>query len=316
MNAFKVLNGGPQTTVQDTGRPALRRYGIPSSGAMDQFSHRVANRLAANPENAATLEIMLFGFTVEAMTSLTLAIAGGDLGARLNDQPAPLWTPIGIKPGDRLSFTGLQSGCRAYLAVGGGFGAPEFLGSRSTFLKGHIGSAIKTGDLLSAGQSGNASAPLRPALPEPLRRPLPPSYTIRVILGPQTEAFTARGLETFLHSSYAVSPRSDRQGIRTEGPAIETVKGPDIITDPTPLGAIQVPGDGRPIILHRDGQVTGGYAKIATVISADLDWFGQMMAGDALRFQAVTRDEALGLARQYRQRLSAVAEWLGNPSRA
>jgi allophanate hydrolase subunit 2 len=143
------------------------------------------------------------------------------------------------------------------------------------------------------------------------RPAFPAQRTVRVTLGAQAEAFTARGRETFQDSVYTISPRSDRQGFRTDGPPIEFVKGPDIISDPTPLGAIQVPGDGKPIILHRDGQVTGGYAKIATVASAELDKFGQMMPGDALRFQVVSREEALTLAAQARRRLNVITAFLG-----
>jgi allophanate hydrolase subunit 2 len=136
-----------------------------------------------------------------------------------------------------------------------------------------------------------------------MRPPLSSESVIRVILGPQAEAFTAKGVETFLGNEYRISPKSDRQGFRTEGPPVETIRGSDIITDPTPLGAVQVPGDGQPIILLRDGQVTGGYAKIATVISADLDKFGQMSPGDKVRFQAVTREEALHASREARRNL-------------
>ena len=306
MNAFRVIDGGPLTTVQDAGRPGLRRYGIPASGAMDQFAYRVANLLAGNPETAPALEVMFPGLALEALADVTIAIAGADLDAHIGDRPAPTWAAVRLPPGVRLEFRSLKSGCRAYVAAAGGFEAPAFLGSRSTFLKGRIGAAVQAGDVLAV-PSAPPSPPTLASLPPELMRPLPTPFTIRVIPGPQAGHFTARGTATFLESEYTVSPKSDRQGIRTEGPAIETVRGSDIITDPTPLGAVQVPGDGQPIILLRDGQSTGGYAKIGVVISADLDWFGQMVAGDALRFQAVTRDEALAIARDCRQRLDAIA---------
>ncbi len=305
MHAFRVIDAGPLTTVQDAGRPGLRRYGIPPSGAMDQFAYRVANLLAGNPEDAPALEAMFPGLALEALADTTVSVTGADLDAHIDNRPAPLWAAVRLSRGSRLELRSLRSGCRAYVAAAGGFEAPRLLGSRSTFLKGRIGSPVQTGDGLEA-----AAAPTHPpcrALPADLMRPLPATYAIRVILGPQTDYFTERGLATFQRTEYTVSPKSDRQGVRTEGQPIETVKGSDIITDPTPLGAVQVPGDGQPIILLRDGQSTGGYAKIATVISADLDWFGQMVAGDTLRFCAVTRDEALESARGYRGRLDLIA---------
>jgi biotin-dependent carboxylase-like uncharacterized protein len=277
---------------------------------MDQFSYRIANVLVGNAPHLAALEVTLQGLVVEVLTELVVAITGGDLGAHVNDQPAPLWTTLTLARGDRLTFKKRASGCRAYLAVRGGFEAEEFLGSKSTFPKGRMGAPLNANDVLSVGGFRSRTAVPRRTLPAHLRPALSSQHTVRVILGPQTDRFTSRGLDTFLHSTYSLSPRSDRQGFRTEGPPIEHANGPDIISDPTPLGAIQVPGDGKPIILHRDGQVTGGYAKIGTVIAADLDGFGQMIPGDSLRFQAVTREEALALVGQVRQELNVLAAML------
>jgi len=306
LKAFLIHKPGPLTTIQDAGRAGLRRYGIPPSGAMDQFSYRVANVLVGNPSGAAALEITLAGLALEALTPILVAITGADLGAQRNDRAAPLWTTWTMERGDRLSFPKRVSGCRAYLAVRGGFDAPEFLGSRSTFLKGRMGQPLKANETLSAGGFLPPAGALRRALPRHLRPAWSSQHAVRVILGPQTASFTQRGLETFLGSAYSISPRSDRQGFRTEGPPIEHVGGPDIISDPTPLGAIQVPGDGKPIVLHRDGQVTGGYAKIAKVIAADLDQFAQMMPGEALRFRSVTREEALALRTQAEQQTNVI----------
>lgn len=306
MKTFLIRKPGSYTTVQDAGRPGLRRYGIPASGAMDQFSYRIANALVGNQPEAAAIEVTMQGLVVEALMRTVVAITGGDLSAHLNDQPAPLWTAFTMEQGDRLSFKKRVSGCRAYLAVRGGFDATQFLGSKSTFPKGRMGTPLKENDTLSVGRFLRRSAAPRRTLPPQFRPPLSLQSTIRVILGPQTDYFTQRGIDTFLQSVYSISPRSDRQGFRTEGPPIEIAMGPDIITDPTPVGAVQVPGDGKPIILHRDGQVTGGYAKIAKVITADLDKFGQMMPGDSLRFEAVDREQALTLAYQARQQLNVI----------
>lgn len=302
---FRVVKAGPLTLFQDAGRPGFRRYGVPVSGAMDQFAYRAANWLVGNAEGAVTLEVLLHGLTLDALRAATVAVTGADLGLEVDGQAAPCWRTLRVAAGARLRFAGRRSGCRAYLAVGGGgFEAPRYLGSASTFVKGRMGSAVRTGDVLFAGaEVGEVSRDRvvreenRPVLEQPQR--------VRVILGPQDGCFSRRGIQTFLESPYRISAHSDRQGFRTEGPAIEIVRGPGIISDPTPLGAVQVPGDGRPIVLQRDGQVTGGYAKIAKVAAADLDWFGRLMPGEEIRFEAVTREEAMDLAREYRMRLEA-----------
>lgn len=296
MEAFRVRKAGPLTTVQDAGRDGLRRFGVPISGAMDQFAYRTGNQLVENPLGAASLEITLNGLTLEAISTVEIAITGADLEPTVDGQAAPRWETFELRAGQLLRFGRRIRGCRAYLAVRGGIAAPVYLGSRSTFVKGQMGAPIATGDILSVAET-------LPALgrthiwPRERRRPIPDEFTIRVTAGPQQDCFTPAGLMTFFSSEYRIHPNSDRQGIRTEGPVIEIASGPGIISDPTPLGSIQVPGDGRPIILHRDGQSTGGYAKIARVIARDLDWFAQMTPGDRLRFSLVSRAEALEIAR-------------------
>lgn len=269
---------------------------------MDQFACQMANLLVGNSPEAAALETLLQGLSLEAMAPTVVAVTGGDLTAELNETPLPLWTSIALQPGDHLTFKRRAAGCRAYVAIRGGLATTEFLGSKSTFAKGGMGTPLQANETLPVYESTPPPHSFRRQLPPAMCPPLASETIIRVILGPQQDAFTTKGQETFLGSEYRISPKSDRQGFRTEGPAVETVRGSDIITDPTPLGAIQVPGDGQPIILLRDGQVTGGYAKIATVVSADMDKFGQLSPGDKIRFHPVTRDEALAASRE-RQRL-------------
>lgn len=305
--SLRVLNPGSQTTVQDGGRPGLRRYGIPSSGAMDQLSLQLGNLLVGNALHAAGLETLLQGLRLEAIAPLCIALTGGDLSAELNGQPVPCWTTLTMNRGDELAFKRRVTGCRATLAVRGGIAVPEFLGSRSMFTKGRMGQPVRAGDLLPVGECSPRKTFLRKMLPPHLRPSLGTSYQVRVIPGPQTEYFTRSGIETFFGAEYRISPKSDRQGFRTSGPPVETLRGSDIITDPTPLGAVQIPGDGQPIILLRDGQVTGGYAKIATVIATDLDLFGRMASGDTVRFVSVTRDEALAAAEEQRSLLNYLA---------
>jgi biotin-dependent carboxylase-like uncharacterized protein len=303
MSELVVIKPGALATIQDAGRAGLRRYGIPPSGAMDQFSYRIGNILVGNDPGAASIEVTLQGLILEARGAMSVVITGGDSGAHMNDQPAPMWTSLRLHKGDRINFKRRVTGCRAYVAVSGGIDAPELLGSRSTFAKGRMGAPLRENDVLKIGRGREVGDR---ALPVELRPTFPSRAPVRVILGPQHERFTRRGLQVFIQSTYRMSPNSDRQGIRTDGPAIEAVSGYDIISDPTPLGAVQVPGDGKPIILHRDGQVTGGYAKIATVISTDLDKFGQMAPGDPVRFDVVTREQALSIARAKVEEMAAI----------
>lgn len=302
MELFRVRKAGPLTAIQDAGRPALRRYGVPPSGAMDQFSYAVGNLLVGNPPGAASLEITLNGLALEVSATAEVAVTGADLDPLVDGQPAPQWETFELRAGQLLRFARRNQGCRAYLAVRGGFAAPLYLGSRSTFVKGRMGAPIASGDVLSRAE---LLSPLGRThiWPRSQRRPIPDAFEIRVTPGPQQDCFTPAGLLTFSSSVYRVHPNSDRQGIRTEGPPIEIATGPGIISDPTPTGSIQVPGDGRPIILHRDGQSTGGYAKIGRVITADLDWFGQMVPGAEIRFQPVSVEAALAALREERSRL-------------
>ncbi len=295
MQVFLVRKPGPFTSVQDAGRTGWRRFGIPPSGALDQFAFRAANLLAGNAPDAAVLEITLPGLVLEALAPQVAAVTGADLDARINGAAAPQWTAFSLRRGDVLTFRQRRQGCRAYLAVAGGLDTAVWLGSRSTFAAGKMGSPLRAGDVLESFPPGPDARPGRRVSLSCL--PASPAiHRIRVTLGPQDGWFTRRGLQTFLGSVYRLSPQSGRQGFRTEGPVIEAARQADLISDPTPLGAVQVPGDGKPIVLHRDGQSTGGYPKIARVISADLDWFARMMPGDALRFEAVSREEALRLA--------------------
>jgi antagonist of KipI len=271
------------------------KYGIPPSGAMDQRSFFIANLLLRNPDNAAALETTLQGLKLEALTKIAISITGADLDPLLNEQPAPQWTPFAVKGGDILHFRKRKGGFRAYVAVQGGLDVPEVLGSRSTYIRGRIGAILREGDTLStcpfiSGAWGNGLT-----LPQEYRPDFDRSDPIRVLMGPQDDYFTPCGIETFLSSAYRISSQCDRQAFRTQGPAIEIAKGPDIISDPIPLGAVQVTGDGRPVILLRDAQATGGYAKIAIVARVEMDFLGQMVPGDTIRFQRIDRQRALDL---------------------
>jgi biotin-dependent carboxylase-like uncharacterized protein len=213
-----------------------------------------------------------------------------------------MWQAVSIKRGDRISFQARKVGFRAFLAVRGGFDGPKFLNSRSVFARGLMGNPLKVGDTLETEGDGLRPPYLKP-LPADLIPILSDKKPLRVLLGPQEDRFTSQGLETFLSSEYTVSSQSDRMGYRLEGPKIEHVKGADIISESIARGAIQVPGDGMPIIMLWDAQVSGGYTKIANIISADLDRLAQVFPGESLYFKSVTLEEAHQALREERARL-------------
>ncbi|MBM4330924.1 MAG: biotin-dependent carboxyltransferase [Deltaproteobacteria bacterium] len=291
MRAFEVLNPGAFTTIQDLGRPGYMKYGIPASGIADRFSGQVANLLVGNPPGAALLEVTLFRLELLALNDLVIAVTGGNLSPTVNRDPLPMWQALPIQKGDRVAFRARKKGFRAYLTVQGGFSGQEFLGSRSVFVRGIMGTPLQAGNILEFEDPEGKSIP-QGNFPQEMI----PSFSIlnplRVILGPQEERFSPKGIETFLTSEYRVSSQSDRMGYRLEGLAIEHLQGADIISEPISRGAIQVPGDGLPIILLWDAQVSGGYVKIANVITADLDRLAQIMPGESLRFQSATLEEA------------------------
>ncbi len=291
MKAFEVLHPGVHTTIQDLGRPGFMRYGIPASGVADRFSARVANLLVGNAPGAALLEITLFRLELLALNDLIIAVTGGNLSPVVNNNPLPMWQTVPISKGERVAFRARKQGFRAYLALQGGFSGQKFLGSRSVFIRGLMGNMLKAGEILET-----ESTALKPTSPKSLAKemipPFPANNFLRVILGPQEDRFTPGGIATFLSSAYRVSPQSDRMGYRLQGPPIKHSGDADIISEPIARGAIQVPGDGLPILLLWDAQVSGGYTKIANVISADLDRVAQVMPGESLHFQAVTLEVA------------------------
>jgi antagonist of KipI len=305
MKAFEVINPGVYTTLQDLGRPGYMKYGIPASGAADRFSAQVANLLVGNKPEAAVLETTIFRLELLALENLAMAVTGGDLSPTVNITPFPMWQAVSIKKGDRISFRGRKRGFRAFVAVRGGFSGPGYLGSRSVFSRGLMGNALRPGEVLETEDSA-VLPPFDAPLPLNLIPKFFPRPTLRVILGPQQDRFSPKGLETFLSSEYTVSPQSDRMGYRLQGPRIEHLQGADIISEAIARGAIQVPGDGLPIIMLWDAQVSGGYTKIANVITADHDLLAQTMPGEALRFKAVTLEEAQAALRQQEMRVAEV----------
>ena len=294
---LEIIEPGLLTTIQDRGRYGFQRFGVPVSGAMDTFALRAANLLAGNDQGAAALEMTVLGPRIKFLNDTWFALAGADLSPALDGLPVPSWQTISAKKDSVLSFQGAQDGMRAYLAVAGGIDVPLVMGSRSTYTKavmgGFEGRPLKAGDVLSSFDVASGAEFVELKLPEHIQAPTyGHKHQVRVILGPQEKAFTSSGIDTFLSSEYTVTVQSDRMGYRMEGPVIEHVSGPDIVSDGIPLGAIQVPGDGRPIVLLTDRGTTGGYTKIATVISTDIGIFAQALPGDTVTFEAIAIEDA------------------------
>jgi antagonist of KipI len=305
VSALAVVEPGLLTTVQDLGRPGYQRLGIPPSGPLDRPAFTLANRLVGNPDGAAGLELTLRGPRLEARRDCLIAVTGADMGVTVNGAAAPAWTAVRLRPGDVVAFRMVTAGCRAYLAVGGGLDLPRALGSRSTYLRGRLGGLdgrpLQKGDVLAIGAPPAGVDRLDGRSVPAARRPgYPPEVECRVVLGPQDDRFTPDGIAAFLAGPYEVAPQADRMGYRLKGPAIGHARGHDIISDGIPLGGIQVPGEGQPIVLLVDRQTTGGYTKIATVISPDIARIGQTRPGHRVRFRRVTLAEAHAALREAR----------------
>jgi biotin-dependent carboxylase-like uncharacterized protein len=298
VTALAVLGAGPATSLQDAGRFGWQRYGVSPAGAMDRAGLALANALAGNAPGTAAVEFALAGGRFQAQGGpVRVALAGAQSALAIDGQPVPPLTSVTARDGQTIEVGPARSGVFFYLAVAGGFSLAPALGSLSlhhrTGIGGLDGRPLRAGDRLPLA----LAAPSGPELALPAA---PPGQTgpMRVVLGPQEDHFTAAAIATLLDGDYVVSERADRMGMRLDGPALEhSAKGYNIVSDGIPTGAVQVPGNGQPLILLADRQTTGGYPKIATVVSADLPRLAQCRPGARLRFAAVAREEAVRLAR-------------------
>jgi biotin-dependent carboxylase-like uncharacterized protein len=317
--ALRVVAPGLMTTLQDLGRPGYQHLGVPISGALDHVSLRAANLLVGNPPGMGALEIFYQGPTLALQAdSVRIALTGGQApidilssdGSAVHRLGA--WESARLLRGQALKIGALTGSAVAYLAVEGGFDVAPVMGSQSTLTRGGFGGfqgrALREGDLLPVRRQ--AAAEREEAMLPPLD--LTPPARIRVVFGPQDDYFTPAGLGTLLKSPYTVSRASDRMGMRLDGPTLEhSSKGANIVSDGIAPGAIQVPGNGLPIVLLADRQTTGGYPKIATVISADLPALGRMTPGTKVSFAAVDIDAAEDAARQLAAEIQALPGRMG-----
>jgi antagonist of KipI len=308
-SAIRVIKPGMLTTIQDAGRWGFQALGVPVAGPMDPVSHRLANALVGNVREAAALEITLLGPELEFEDERLAAVAGAEFELTLDGRQVPYSAPFIVSAGSRLRFGERRRGARAYLAISSGIAVPPLLGSRSTHLVSAMGGvggrALTAGDRLPLGDpqrvEGTALAPQPAAVALPDRH-----ARIRVMPGPQREHFTNDVLEVLQSAPYTIGQNSDRMGFRLEGPCLAHARGADIISDATPLGALQVPASGQPILLMADRQTTGGYAKIATVISADIAVAGQLGPSDTIEFAVCTLLEAMAALIAQERTLMAV----------
>ncbi len=296
--------GGLLTTVQDAGRFGYQRDGLTPSGAMDPWALAAGNLLCGNKSRAAGLEITLLGPILRVLAPVRLALAGADLSATVDCLPLALWRTHTLTPGQTLRFGRRVRGARAYLAVTGSLAVPEVLGSQSTFLRGGFGGCagrrLQAGDVLE-GFSARGHEP-GVGLAEP---PVYDALTVlRVLPGPHDTCFSGAARAAFFEDEYSVSPRSDRQGFRLDGPPVPALGS--ILSEAAPFGGLQVPPDGQPILLMADRQPTGGYPLIGVVISADLTLAGQLAPADPVRFWPVTLAEAHRAAAAQEQGLRVI----------
>ena len=310
--ALKVVAAGLHTTVQDLGRYGYQTSGVPVSGALDAMSHRLANRMVGNGDNAPTLEILFHGPTLEVQAdSVRVGIAGGDAEIELmGERPRSLggWRSVLLHRDQVFRVSRLGEAACCYLSVEGGFAVEPCLGSASTYARGGFGGldgrALQAGDLLPlVREDATDRADFGVAEPPPSGREQP----IRIVLGPQQDYFTEAALDSLVTDEFVISKQSDRMGMRLDGPVLAHRDGYNIVSDGIATGAIQVPGSGQAILLLADHQTTGGYPKIATVISADIPVVGRRKPGDAIRFAAVDVAEAERLRHEAEAAFEAMA---------
>lgn len=311
--SLRVIRPGLLTTVQDGGRVGFQKHGVIVGGVMDTFAHRMANLLVGNEGSEATLEMTMKGDTWEVTEDTLLAICGADMKAIADGQPLPRWKPVWVKVGTVIQFGVSQHGARTYVAIAGGFQIPLVMNSRSTYVRagigGYEGRALQKGDELKADKPGPQAKKLYDFLRKQARvasfyapdwgiaSELMPRYheqpIVRVVKGNQFDWFTRESREAFFQQAYRVSPQSDRMGYRLDGPLLERIdKSRELVSEAVTFGTVQVPAEGNPIVLLADRQTTGGYPKIAQIISVDLPLIVQTKPGDAIRFREVGHQEA------------------------
>jgi biotin-dependent carboxylase-like uncharacterized protein len=323
--AIDVVKPGFATTVQDLGRPGYYHLGIPLSGAMDRYALRAANLLVGNDEGDAGLEAVFMGPELRFTSDATVAVTGAELPPKVDGQSCPTWTAVRVRAGQTLSFDVLKTGARGYIAVSGGIDVPLVLGSRSTYalctLGGLEGRGLQAGDALVVGATKRPAREGK-AVPEALRRGPGAAPELRVLTGLYWDRITAESGKRFFEDTWKVATEADRVGYRFRGGrplALVERRQPfgagsdpsNIVDSCYPYGSIQVPGGTEPIVLHRDAVSGGGYFMLGTVISADMDFIGQMQPHTPTRFVSVDMRQALAARHDRTHMLRQLREALG-----
>ena len=302
-----IVTPGLQTTVQDEGRWGFQAQGVPVAGPMDPCSYRIANALVRNDRNQAALEIAFVGPEIEFEDERVVAVAGAEFVMNLDGVAVEPNAAFVAGAGSRLRFGTRHRGSRAYLAIAGGVAVAPVMGSRATHLVSRLGGlegrVLTAGDRLPLGDVARAhiGGKARPLSGTHLIGVTGPHARVRLLPGPQREYLSPDALDLLQSAAYSIGRQSDRMGFRLEGPLLRHVRGADIISDATPLGALQVPASGQPLLLMADRPTTGGYPKVATLIAADIGVAGQLGPGDTISFSMCTpRDAFAALIAQER----------------
>ena len=317
--SIRVINSGLMTTIQDKGRMGYQASGMQVSGDMDQYSASIANALVGNDDNAALLECTYMGPELEASEDVLVAVTGGEPRVLVDNRPVHAYESLILHKGQHLKVASMEAGTRAYIAIDGGIDVPLVLGSHSTNLKLGIGGAeggrLYNGEVLNTGKPSELAKAIISGAHHIRRTDHEfmahhhlwqehnhgDSHEIRIVLGPQEDYFTPEAVKALDGAAYTVSNDSDRMGYRLEGQVIQRAAQRDMITDGIVFGSIQVPPNGQPIIMMADHQTTGGYPKIATVISADLPLLAQCSPGSKIIFRVISVEEAQDIYVKFRQ---------------
>lgn len=306
------MRSGLFTTVQDRGRYGCLRYGVPISGAMDEYSFTVANLLVDNNPDAACLETTLIGPQLQALNDLQAAVTGGECELLINGSVTPMWQTLEISKDDIVTLGKMRSGCRSYLAIRGGIDVPLVLGSRSTYLRGGFGGMngqpLSVDDVIERFHLPRIDTRLSVSSSQVPK--ITSTFEAHCLVGPQADMFDATGIDTFFSCPYVVTSESDRMGYRLRGSLIAHKDKADIVSDALLPGTVQVPKNGQPILIMRDAQTTGGYPKIATVITSDISMLGQAKPNNRISFSEITLEDAYKRLNEYRERLRRLASEL------
>ncbi|MFY4774595.1 biotin-dependent carboxyltransferase family protein [Metabacillus sp. RGM 3146] len=327
--SIKILQPGLHTTIQDSGRYGFQKEGVIVSGAMDRYSYRYANMLVGNRDGAAALEMTLLGPTMEFQKDCLISLTGGNLSPKINKTRVSMWKPIYIKEGSILEFGAPVKGCRAYMAIAGGYQVKEILGSFSTYTKaglgGFQGRLIRENDLLEYSDipeelsafteeiKGSGKEAFKEAswfVEPPFKEKTESSQFVRITEGREYSWFEEESQNEFWKSEYKLSSQSDRMGYRIEGPALTTMEKKELLSEAVTFGTIQVPSNGQPIILMADHQTTGGYPKLGHVITVDLPILAQLKPGEKIQFKKATIEEAQKLLLEKEKVIKMVKYWL------